>query len=72
MHHEIEIMTRRLELEKHRLKRMDKELEAEPCTQIGFLEGFLWGSWLRVGGGSWVASYTWSYKTANMGYKLSL
>ena len=28
MHHEIEIMTRRLELEKRRLKRLDKELEA--------------------------------------------
>ena len=30
MHHEIEIMTRRLELEKRRLKRLDKELEAGP------------------------------------------
>ncbi|CAE7253044.1 ODA1 [Symbiodinium sp. CCMP2592] len=32
MHHEIEIMTRRLELEKRRLKRMDKELEAAQKT----------------------------------------
>lgn len=33
MHREIEIMTRRLELEKRRLKRLDKELEAAQKTQ---------------------------------------
>lgn len=33
MHREIEIMTRRLELEKRRLKRLDKELEAAQRTQ---------------------------------------
>ncbi|CAK9102331.1 unnamed protein product [Durusdinium trenchii] len=33
MHREIEVMTRRLELEKRRLKRIDKELEAARKTQ---------------------------------------
>lgn len=34
MHHEIEIMTRRLELEKRRLQRLEKELEAARKTQV--------------------------------------
>eukprot|EP00930_Biecheleria_cincta_P073018 TRINITY_DN60357_c0_g1_i1.p1 TRINITY_DN60357_c0_g1~~TRINITY_DN60357_c0_g1_i1.p1 ORF type:complete len:790 (+),score=192.56 TRINITY_DN60357_c0_g1_i1:51-2420(+) len=40
MHHEIEVMTRRLELEKRRLNRLEKELGAARKTQVAKAKSF--------------------------------